>query len=285
MLWGDRAQIPDSIADAYRGAGIAHILALSGLHVSFIVAGLNALFHARNARLRFALTAALLGLYCAIAAFPASLVRATVMSLCLLHSQVIGRRADAPSSIAFAAIVILAVAPGQLENIGFQLSFAAVAAVASLGGDLVAALPLPKPIAQSVSMTVCGMLGTLPLTAYHFGEVAALTLFANILILPVVPIAFFAAMSTSLVALPLQRVGAFFAPAARLGIGLMTIPAQFIAQFPFALVKVARPSALVCSLCYLAMLAFSRYCLLIKKNRALLAAAFLMAAVMLYLAG
>ena len=126
MLWGVKGNISDSVYDAFRSCGIAHILALSGLHVSFVAGALNRLTRRALPKVKFYTSIVVLFAYCAIAAFPSSLIRASVMSLCSLYAAAAGRRYDMPSGIAFSAIVILLADPTALYSIGFELSFGAV---------------------------------------------------------------------------------------------------------------------------------------------------------------
>lgn len=283
MLWGDKTGLDPALRAAYRGAGVAHILALSGLHVSFVALALNGLARKAPVRLRLGLTAALLFAYCAVAAFPASLVRATVMSLCPLLAEALGRKKDQASSIAFAALCILICAPAALFDIGFQLSFGAVAAIAMLSQPLVKALPLPPRLAEALALSLCGMVGTLPLTARHFGEVALLSLFANLLILPIVPVAFLTAMAACLCGTVYLRLGEFLAPTARLFVRGMSAAAEAVSALPFSLAETAKPGVLPCALFYGAMLALSRYCLLPAREKWALAGTLLAGALLLML--
>ncbi|MDR0841174.1 MAG: ComEC/Rec2 family competence protein [Christensenellaceae bacterium] len=282
MLWGDTIGLSPTVYDAYKGAGILHVLALSGLNVSFVTAALNTLFRRVKESARLALTAALLVCYCAIAAFPPSLVRASVMSLCVLFGGVSGRKGDMASGIAFAALAILLPTPEAMYDVGFQLSFAAVAVIAMLSGALQSKLPLPKPVAGTLALSVCGTLGTLPLTMYYFREVAVLSIFANILILPVVPFAFLCAMAANLAAVILPRLGEFLAPTACLLADCMVVPAQYVSSVPFALLRVKRPGLLACAAVYLALLAASRYCLWERKKQYAAAGALALLAALLY---
>ena len=157
MLWGVKGGISDSVYDAFRSCGIAHILALSGLHVSFVVGALNRLTRRALPKVKFYTSIVVLFAYCAIAAFPSSLIRASVMSLCSLYAAAAGRRYDMPSGIAFSAIVILLADPTALYSIGFELSFGAVIMISLLMRPVTELLSfLPLPIAQMAALSVCG---------------------------------------------------------------------------------------------------------------------------------
>lgn len=281
MLWGDKSQLDTSLRAAYQGAGVAHILALSGLHVSFVAMALNWLTRRVDIRLRLTLTAMALFTYCAIAAFPASLLRATLMCLCPLSAQAMGKKKDQASSIAFAALCILFCAPSALWDIGFQLSFGAVIAIAMLAVPLTERLPFPRELSESISVSICGLLGTLPLSAYHFKELPLLSLFANLLILPLVPLAFLWSMTACFLGLLYYPLGDLMAPVGRLLLNGMNGAAKAVAGFPLSLMEVPKPSLLSCFLFYGAMLVLSRFCLLPARKKALAAAGLFAAAFLL----
>ncbi len=267
MLWGGRGGLDKALYAAYKGAGVAHILSLSGLHVTFIVMLLNRFAGKAHVAFRLFATAALMFAYCAVAAFPASLVRSALMCLCPLLAEALGRKKDQAASIALAALSILAFSPNSLYDIGFQLSFGAVAAIALLYQPLAEALRLPAKLSADISMSICGMLGTLPLTAYHFQEAALLSIFANLLILPIVPLAYFSSMIACFAGVLYGRLGEFLAPTARLFVRGMSAGAEAVAALPFALVKTPRPSALACCLFFGGLLMVSRYCLWPKRKK------------------
>ncbi|MEA5060186.1 MAG: ComEC/Rec2 family competence protein [Candidatus Pelethousia sp.] len=267
MLWGIKGSLSEYLHAVYRGAGIAHVLALSGLHVSFVSVVLNRLAKNASIRLRLGVNALVLFSYSAVAAFPASLVRASLMCLCPLLAEALGRKKDQASSIAFSAVCILVFSPSALYDIGFQLSFGAVAVIDMLGRTLAEHLPLPEQLGKAVSLSICGMLGTLPLTAHHFGEMALLSIFANLLILPIVPVAFLFSMAACLAGSVYIRLGEFLAPSARLFVSSMHAAAQAVSAFPFALVQVPRPGFITCALLFGAMLPLSRYCILPARKK------------------
>ncbi len=283
MLWGGRGGLDEALYAAYKGAGVAHILSLSGLHVTFIVLLLNRLAGKTAVGVRLGVNAALLFAYCAIAAFPASLVRSAMMCLCPLLAEALGRKKDQLSNIALSALCILAFSPASLYDIGFQLSFGAVVAIALLYRPLADVLPLPDKISGDIAMSICGMLGTLPLTAYHFQEAALLSIFANLLILPIVPFAFLASMAACFAGAIYIRLGRFLAPTARLFVRGMSAGAEAVASLPFALVETPQPQILSCAFFFGAMAFASRYCLWPKRERWMAVAALFAAALMLML--
>ena len=280
MLWGVKGGISDSVYDAFRSCGIAHILALSGLHVSFVVGALNRLTRRARPKVKFYTSIVVLFSYCAIAAFPSSLIRASVMSLCGLYAASAGRRYDMPSGIAFSAIVILLADPTALYSIGFELSFGAVIMISLLMRPVTELLSfLPLPIAQMAALSVCGTLGTLPLSVYYFGTIPVLGLFANTLILPMVPFVFLSAMAVNLIgiAMPAAAKALSFIPMFLTGV--MTEAANAISSVSFA-VKQAAITPLACLFVYLACFAVSDQPLVSPSKKYAACAASLFAAVL-----
>ena len=280
MLWGVKGGISDSVYDAFRSCGIAHILALSGLHVSFVAGALNRLARRALPKVKFYTSIVVLFAYCAIAAFPSSLIRASVMSLCSLYAAAAGRRYDMPSGIAFSAIVILLADPTALYSIGFELSFGAVIMISLLMRPVTELLSfLPLPIAQMAALSVCGTLGTLPLSVYYFGTIPVLGLFANTLILPMVPFVFLSAMAVNLIgaAMPAAAKALSFIPMFLTGV--MTETANAISSVSFA-VKQAAITPLACLFVYLACFAVSDQPLVSPSKKYAACAASLFAAVL-----
>ena len=280
MLWGVKGGISDSVYDAFRSCGIAHILALSGLHVSFVAGALNRLARRARPKVKFYISIVVLFAYCAIAAFPSSLIRASVMSLCSLYAAAAGRRYDMPSGIAFSAIVILLADPTALYSIGFELSFGAVIMISLLMRPVTELLSfLPLPIAQMAALSVCGTLGTLPLSVYYFGTIPVLGLFANTLILPMVPFVFLSAMAVNLIgaAMPAAAKALSFIPMFLTGV--MTEAANAISSVSFA-VKQAAITPLACLFVYLACFAVSDQPLVSPSKKYAACAASLFAAVL-----
>ena len=280
MLWGVKGNISDSVYDSFRSCGIAHILALSGLHVSFVAGALNRLARRARPKVRFYISMAVLFSYCAIAAFPASLIRASVMSLCGLYASASGRRYDMPSGIAFSAIVILLADPAELYSIGFELSFGAVIMISLLMRPVTELLSfLPLPIAQMTALSVCGTLGTLPLSVYYFGTIPVLGLFANTLILPIVPFVFLSAMAVNLIGIILPAAAKALSFIPMFLTGVMTEAANAISSVSFA-VKQAAITPLACLFVYLACFAVSDQPLVSPSKKYAACAASLFAAVL-----
>ena len=201
LLLGDRSAVGDGALDAFRETGLMHLLAVSGLHVLLVGMSLFVFLKPVLGRLgwrrrtvdvaRGALTLALLGVYVLVTGASVSVVRAFVMASVAVLGVILQRRPDALNTLGFAAILLLLIRPTALLDVGFQLSFAAVAALVTLVPLFESALPAqarsgaPGFVTSSVTASLAATLGTAPVLLVHFGRVALGGLVLN---LPAIPL-------------------------------------------------------------------------------------------------
>ena len=102
MLLGDKSEMDSEISDMFSNVGIAHIFAVSGLHIGFVVMLVN-MFVKRRRKLSFALTMSAVFCYASVCGFPPSVLRAMIMTGLMLFLKMIGRQTDLLSSVAFAS--------------------------------------------------------------------------------------------------------------------------------------------------------------------------------------
>jgi len=227
IVLGLRHQTPEDIEEAFQQTGTLHLFAVAGLHVGIVAALLWML--ATVARLSrksaAALIIPLLLFYAAVTGLHISSVRAAVMSSILLGGFFFDRKAFVFNSLAAAAFFLLCWDTNELFSTGFQLSFAVVGAIILLADPLSAFLQhwsapdpfLPRSLVRGPrrwmhagfywlcrgsSVSLAAWAGSLPLILWYFHLVTPISLFANLV---VVPIAFFviAIALLSLVSAPL----------------------------------------------------------------------------------
>lgn len=178
-------------AAAWRQAGLAHVLAVSGLHVGLLLGmflGLLTWFKVPP-RYRYLLAACLLLGYGYLLGPRASVWRAIIMALIGLLALATGRLRDWQTTLAAAAILLLIYNPWWLFDAGFQLSFAATWGVLALAPLITARLPLlPWHLDRLLGTSLAAQAATLPLVLYHFYLFTPLALFSNLLVVPLLPI-------------------------------------------------------------------------------------------------
>ncbi len=195
LLLADRSQIDYSDRQNFVNAGVVHILAVSGLHVGYIILIFLFLFTRLNIYLRYLFTALGLLLFLFITNLPPSVFRAVVMSLVLIIALVTNRSYNGYNALAFAALIILLFNPNELFNSGFQLSFTAVLSILyfyPVFQKLVSGLELKSQplrwLLLFVSVSLAAQIGTLPITVIYFRKLSVAALFANLIVIPLVGI-------------------------------------------------------------------------------------------------
>ena len=267
---GDRSAISQAALDALRASNLAHLLAISGLHMGLmsgvVFAALRLAFAlvppvalrmpARSIAAGGALIAA--AGYLALSGGNVATQRAFIMVGVALFALMIGRRAISLRGVAIAATIVLVLRPEALMGPGFQMSFAATTAlVAVFGWMRDGQIPLGprwlQPVlAVVVSSAVAGF-ATAPIAAAHFNAIAQYGLLANLASVPLMGVLVIPAAVVAVVLAPfgLEAVGLW---AMSLGVRWILSVAHFVADLPQARTYVVGPGGWVLPLLALGFL-------------------------------
>jgi competence protein ComEC len=193
VVLGEDEGLPERVREDFRASGLYHLLAVSGQNVAFLALGIYGLgWLLRLPRVaRELATVGGIGLYVLAVGWQPSVVRAGVAGALASLAWLAARPRDRWHFFALGALVLLVWAPTAVLEPGFQLSFAAVAAI-FVGVPRVRArlqgYPVPTRLAEGLGVaTVCGLV-TAPIVLFHFGEAPLYTVPANVLAEPAVPI-------------------------------------------------------------------------------------------------
>jgi len=207
LLVGDQSMLSPDERDRLARAGVYHFVVVSGLHLGVVVAllWLPLLLLGVTEGTRFTLTAFAVVAYTLVTGLRPPVVRAALMVLAGCGAILAHRRADAPSAVALAALVILGVRPAELFNPGFQLSFLAVVSLIWLTPALSVWLRGRPPVdplaaflyrrsrmvslrrwfARPLAASLAVWLGLTPLLVYHFNLLTFGSIIGNLLLVPV----------------------------------------------------------------------------------------------------
>ncbi|MGH7501213.1 MAG: DNA internalization-related competence protein ComEC/Rec2 [Longimicrobiales bacterium] len=190
LILARQGGLDQAVRSDFAAAGMAHVLAISGMHVGILAAILLLLarvlrLHASAAAI-FAAAGTLA--YVLFLGAPWAAARAALQAVLLLVSRLAQRPADAIGVLAATAMVLLAVDPLALLDAGFQLSFAGMWGIAWLRRPLLAALPErgPRSLREALVVSLAAMLATSPIAAMHFGQASIIGLVANLVASPVI---------------------------------------------------------------------------------------------------
>lgn len=193
LLFGDKGELDQDFYSLSQKFGIAHVFAVSGLHIGYLVMVcmlLLRLLRIERSWLAVVLLAVALAVYCLMIGLPPSALRASIMAILGLLAVKWLRYKDMYTIMAVAALVILIGQPRALWSIGFQLSFAAAWGLIYLYQPLEKALVWLKwPwLRGALSVALAAQLVSAPLVAYHFYLFSAYAPLVNVVIVPLVGI-------------------------------------------------------------------------------------------------
>jgi competence protein ComEC len=247
LLFGGSSALSRELKDDFSATGTSHILAASGFNISLFSASfLSWILKTRVGRRRgLILTAFLLFLYVIMAGATPAVVRAGIMGSLVIVSTWISRKAYLLNVLLLTASVMLLFNPLiLLDDVGFQLSFAATVAILLFMKPLchhLSFIPQSFALRESFAGSLAAIGMTLPILLWHFGKISLVAPFVNLLILPLVPYLMALACMGLLMSLPSLSLGTFFSlPAWSLSWMMLQIISLFGA-IPFATVAPAHP--------------------------------------------
>ena len=241
LLTGDRADIHDDDYYALKIAGLAHIVAVSGLHVSFLIGAVRLI--ARRRRRTAVIGIPLVLLFMAVAGFTPSVTRAGLMQIMLLTAPLLRREEDTPTSLSLSLLLILLANPQAIGSAGLQLSFASMAGIGLLSGRIYTALTAPEAVKKRRILRACALITadtvgvmafTVPLLALHFGYVPLYALLSNLLCLWAATACFVLGYVTCLVGLLWHTAGAALGFVTALPARYLLLVARVVAGLPYA---------------------------------------------------
>ena len=229
MMIGDTGYMDSETMQSFRFGGVAHIFAVSGLHLGLIYA--IAYFLLRkiiiNDQASLIISVLLVFFYAGICGFTLSSVRAAIMCAVNALTRLTRLKYDGLNSLAFSIIIVLCVTPLSLFSIGYQLSVCAVGGILILSKNIETAMnkaKIPSKISAAAGITFGAQLGTMPVMISGFGYLSGAGMVMNIVVVPIISALFyflflgtvisalipiFASALMPVVALPLEGVLSF----------------------------------------------------------------------------
>ena len=263
LILGQRLELDkETIAD-YSNAGVIHILAISGLHISiiyfFIVFLLKPLKKVRfGAEIQLLIVLAILWLFALLTGLPASVTRAVTLFSFISIGNYFNQPKAIYNALAISAFLILLVKPNAIFDIGFQLSYAAVLSIVLFQPFYKKFYFSENKIAvyftDTVLVSLAAQIGVLPLSLYYFNQLPLLFLLANLVIIPLSSLV----LIVGIVILPLNyvlpSVAVFLGKILEYSIQFMNDYIHWIAQFK---------SGIITNISFSGWLTFSMYLVIV----------------------
>lgn len=202
IVLGDKSNIDEDVQENFRISGISHILAVSGMHVSYIILIINLIFKKSFGKRKTKFIVMLfLIFYMFLTGFSPSIVRASIMNIIILGAGIFHRKNDLATSISLSLLIILIYNPFLIENIGLQFSYIATIGIILLQKNIkkvlknlkiknkkwkyrlsTKTLKIISKIQEILSVTISAQISILPIMIYYFNIFGTYFLLSNLLI-------------------------------------------------------------------------------------------------------
>ncbi len=246
LVLGGSSRLSPELKNIFARAGVLHILAVSGLHIGFILTILGTIFLPLpvSPKIKFFLIMALLLFYAGITGFRPSVLRASLMAFLFGISFILQRNVDSIHIVNMSALILLLLNPFMLFDTGAQLSFGAVYGIVyllpKLNNIILKHIKLRalKPILWSIATSFTAQVFVSPFLIYYFNQLPTLAVFSNLLIVPLASIIIyllFFLIFISLISIPVLNVVSFLVNNV---IWLLEKIAGFFSSIPFSSISI-----------------------------------------------
>ena len=267
ILMGDKTELDQEIKDLYSLSGIAHILAISGLHISLIGMFLYSLLRKRfSFATSSALTIAVVTLFAITSGMGIATIRAFVMFILKLIGEILGRKYDYITAISLSALILLADNPFIIINSGFQMSFCAMITITIIWPKVVYLINIKSKIANSIVFSLCIGIFMNPVIAYNYFQLPTYSFMLNIIVVPLLGIVVISAIAGSGMGFLSILMGKTALTPGCLILGVYTFLCENVLKIPGAVIVVGKPTIKIIVLYYM-VIVFFLFCFpLVRKN-------------------
>ncbi|MBS4536865.1 DNA internalization-related competence protein ComEC/Rec2 [Clostridium sp. D2Q-11] len=187
IILGEDSSIEKDDITKYRELGIAHILAISGLHIGIITGFLLFLLKLINVDYKYSvlITLIFVGIYGYIVDYPPSILRASIIIGFLMISRVIYRRPDYINILSFVALLLLIYQPLWIFDVGFQLSFICTFSIIVLTPRINDTIFADIRFGKFIAPILAAQIGIGPVLIYYFNYITLTSLIANLILIPI----------------------------------------------------------------------------------------------------
>ena len=270
LILGNKTDIDEQTQDDFRNASMSHILAISGMHVAYVLLGINfifkKLFGKRNTEI---ISIFILIFYMFITNFSPSIVRAGIMGIILIFSKLIYRKNDIYNTISISLFLILIYNPFLIQNLGLQLSYGGVIGIVIFNRHILNILKninvknkiykykiRPKidryldKIKEIISVSISVQLFILPLITLYLNTFCPYFLISNLILSFVIgPVVIWCFIFIILILVNIS-IAKIFSPLIQIGITILKLISN-IGKLPFSKIYVATPTIFLISIYYL----------------------------------
>ncbi len=243
MVLGERSNLDADTKLLYQRNGIAHLIAISGLHIAMLG---GTIYHLLRKRLGSYPVAAVLGgsfiiMYGVMAGLSGATLRAVVMLIVSIGAEVTGRRYDSMTSVAAALFLMLLQNPYQMNQAGFLLSFGAVIGIAVIQPVWKEWFPQKFHFMEGLFVSLSVQLVLTPVLLYFFYEIPIYGMLLNLIVVPMMSILLFVLILAVLLGAMTSGLGIAAAKGAECIFTIYRLLCKWSEQLPFHTICTGRP--------------------------------------------
>ena len=214
IVTGDKGGIPNEFRNSYTISGIGHILAVSGLHIGFLMGVV--LFVLRLLRVKQKVRPwicfCILLLYNLLVGFSFSIIRATIMFVVSYLAKLSGKENDRLNNLMLSTTIILCIFPLSIFDAGFLMSFGCMLSIVLFSDDFANGFikifgKRAEKFSSSLAVSVCAQLGVFPVLTYYFSSISIYSILSNLILLPLLNLIFVLVLSIGLLLLIFPFMG------------------------------------------------------------------------------
>lgn len=249
IVTGNTSYLDDNIRDLYSNAGIAHMLAVSGLHTTIISVMISAFFmKILKFKKRYASLAVmpLMAVYLIFVGGKAAAARAVIMMEVIYFGDVINRKPDTLNSVGFAAFVLLIINPYQLFWSGFLLSFVTVSGLIFIADGIGKGRRLKDKAFAAVKTSFLTSAASFPVVSWFFYKIPVLGFIVNLITTPLIGIAVCFGMLAGIAGLFSIKAAVFLCGPVYIILKFYFIVCTFFTSLPISVLLTGKPTLMFC---------------------------------------
>ena len=282
ILIGDKLEIDDEIKDNFSNSNLSHILAVSGMHVSYVVMGIGIIINKiKVGKIKAKIiTIVSLIFFMILTGCSASVQRACIMSIYMIIGSLLHKKVNSLNSIFFSSIIILIINPYCLFDIGFQLSFLGTFGIVLLypilkkyiktkRKDSILSAIKGKVIDISL-VTLSSNIFLFPIIMYHFNTISTIFLISNLLASPLIGIIILGGFLCIILSFIMNPIAKIFSIVLKILIDILLYITNVIGNLPFSKLYCSTPKLHLIIIYYLLIIFLifkKKYKLKIKLNK------------------
>ena len=259
IMLGKTQEIDETNKENFRNASMAHILAISGMHITYIIIGVNLTINKiLGKRKTQILTIIILIFYLFLTNFSPSVTRAVIMGVLMITAKLIYKRNDTITSLSLSLLLSLVYNPYLIKNLGIQLSYGGVLGILLFNNTILKILNKVK-FKKIISVSISVQIFILPISILQFNNLTPYFLITNLILSFVIGPIVICGFAYIIMVLISAKIATIFSPIITLSVGILTFISK-IGNLPLSKIYVATPKINSIILYYLILsIVFSIY--------------------------